>query len=146
MADERTGPRRPSPHLTWAELACRDGTPYPPAWRTTRLPPLAAAFEAIRTACGNRPIRVLSAYRTPEHNRRIGGARQSQHVEGRALDLRPPAGMTVAAFVETIRRCAQTTAPQIRGLGRYRTFVHIDTRPSLRLVVWDGHDARKDNT
>ena len=33
------------------------------------------------------PIYVSSGYRCPELNRAIGGARRSQHMEGRALDL-----------------------------------------------------------
>lgn len=33
------------------------------------------------------PIFVSSGYRSPDLNRAIGGARRSQHMEGRALDL-----------------------------------------------------------
>lgn len=133
---------RPSAHLTWAELACKDGTPYPEAWRATRGLTLAGVFETIREVCGNRPIRVLSAYRSPAHNRAIGGARHSQHVEGRALDLKPPSGMTVAAFHARIRAMAETDL-RIGGVGRYRTFVHVDIRPrGARLAVWSGSGVK----
>ena len=81
--------RGPSRHLSWRELECHDKarTPYPENFRQDRLPVLASVFEMIRSGIGDRPLRILSAYRTPEHNRYVGGAPMSQHVQGRALDL-----------------------------------------------------------
>ena len=136
----RTGP---SPHLSWNELACKDGTPYPTKWRATRARRLAAVFELIRGAVG-KPIIVRSAYRTKEYNldlRRRGykAARRSQHVEGRALDLAVPVGVTPDAFRATIRELADMHAA-IGGVGFYRTFVHVDVRPrpeTGRLAVWN---------
>lgn len=137
----------PSAHLSWDELACKDGTAYPAEWRLTRAVELAEVFEAIRAVCGHQSLTVLSAFRTPEHNRAIGGARHSQHVQGRALDLRPPTGWTVARFHARIREL-QPSLPLLRGIGRYVAagFVHVDTRPSDRLVAWNGGDAQKDAT
>ena len=125
-------------HLSWEELSCHDDdrTPYPREWRTTRLPTLRHAFETIRHACSDHPIRILSAYRTKTHNRKIGGARQSQHVEGRALDLRPPKGMPIRQFETIIEAVMAEDTTAIRGLGRYRQFIHIDVRPRTRLVRW----------
>lgn len=137
---------RPSPHLSLAEVACKDGTPYPPEWYSTRLVLLAAEFEAIRTACGNVPIVIGSAYRTPAWNAHVGGAVQSQHVEGRALDLYPPKGWTVAGLNWVVLSRANDRGV-IGGVGLYATFVHMDIRPSLhrperRLVLWTGTRAR----
>jgi uncharacterized protein YcbK (DUF882 family) len=125
-------------HLGLWELACHDHarTPYPRKWHRTRLRALRRAFEAIRHACGDRPIRVLSAYRTSTHNRQVGGARRSQHVAGRALDLRPPVGMTVPQFATIIDDLLDGKTTAIRGRGRYRWFVHIDVRPGTRLARW----------
>ncbi|HYE87723.1 MAG TPA: D-Ala-D-Ala carboxypeptidase family metallohydrolase [Vicinamibacterales bacterium] len=134
---------RPSPHLTFAELACKDGTPYPIEFILDgRLARLAVVFEAIRAAAGHKPIAVVSAYRSPEYNRRIGGARHSQHVQGRALDLQPPSGISVGRFHALITELARTHLKDLKGIGRYRTFVHIDTRPSMRLVAWTGTGAK----
>ena len=128
----------PSPHLSWTEMACKDGTSYPQAWRATRAVELAAAFEALRAAVGL-PLVVLSAYRSPAHNRRVGGARNSQHVQGRALDLRPPRGWTSTELAAVAR-----AIPEVRGLGLYDNFVHIDVRPVDRIVVWNGARAEAD--
>lgn len=133
---------RPSTHLTWEELACHDEarTPYPELWRTDRLPDLVEAFERLRTTWG-KPIRVLSAYRTPEYNRAVGGAELSQHVEGRALDVAPPEGVPLRAFWVRCQDLARLT--KIRGLGLYerpegKGWVHLDTRPSNVLRFWRG--------
>lgn len=127
-----------SMNLTWAELACKDAarTPYPQEWRSTRAVALAEMFEAVRAELGDKPIRIGSAYRTPEHNRVVRGARLSQHVQGRALDLYPPTGTTVGELHAAALRVARRTGSSLRGLGRYASFVHIDTRPSDALITW----------
>lgn len=137
--------RGPSAHLSWAELACRDAakTPYPQQWRPTRAVTLAAEFEVIRGIVGA-PIRIGSAYRTPAHNRAVGGARHSQHVEGRALDLYPPRGWTLERFLQVIREVAQQPTSALYGVGIYDSFIHIDVRPRPshgQLVAWQGRRA-----
>lgn len=135
----------PSPHLTWKELSCKDGTEYPERFiEDGRVFKVAQMFEAIRLLCGEKPITVLSAYRTPSWNRKIGGARNSQHLEGRALDLRPPKGMSVEMFFALIRSGAE--AMGIGGIGLYNTFVHVDTRPVSKLVVWSGNGVKDSGT
>jgi len=136
----------PSTHISWAELACHDEfkTPYPVAW-FDRAVALAAEFESLRTACAVRlglevaPITVISAYRTPAHNGDIGGAGRSQHVEGRALDVAPPHGMTVEDFGALCIELADSRGI-IRGVGIYTgdNHVHIDIRPEMVLATWRG--------
>lgn len=43
-------------------------------------------FEPIRAHVG-KPIRINSGFRSPAVNKRIGGAKNSQHVLGEAMDL-----------------------------------------------------------
>ena len=104
---------------------------------------LASEFETIRKKVGS-PVKVASAFRTPDWNRQVGGARNSQHLQGRALDLRPPKSWTVERFYGVVRARALDPASRIYGLGKYQTFVHIDVRPpgeKDRLVVWQGSRA-----
>lgn len=133
----------PSKHLSWKELRCKDGTEYPEKWRKDRAVKLAFVFETIRSVW-NRPIKIDSAYRTESWNRKIGGARFSQHTQGRALDLRPPDGVTLNEFYNTIKEFA--TELGIGGLGKYKTFVHVDIRPSDKLVVWSGTGVKDSNS
>ena len=132
--------RGPSEHLTWNELACKDGTPYPEKWKFSRAMRLAEAFEIVRSAFGDKPITILSAYRTPSHNKKVGGARNSQHVEGRALDLKPPNGYSVAQFYKVIKAIAPDCG--INGIGLYKTFVHIDIRPTEHVAYWKGSGVK----
>lgn len=134
MIDMNIGP---SEHLTWKELACHDGTWYPAEWKNNRAIQLAEVFELIRSKCGNQPITILSAYRTPAYNAKVtGSAKNSQHCQGRALDLRPPAHLSLNEFYTVIRLLARSSA--IRGIGKYKTFVHVDVRPGDHLALWYG--------
>ena len=128
----------PSKHLSWDELACSDGTPYPTRWRKNRAAVLARAFEAIRHECGDKPIKVTSGYRSPEANKQAGGAKSSQHLAGRALDLKPPKGLTNKEFFCIIKGLAKDTHPEIKGIGCYPAHVHVDVRNAPQLVVWEG--------
>ena len=124
----------PSPHLTWTDVACRDGTPYPQDWRSTRLVTLCEEFEAVRALCGS-PLLVHSGYRTPRYNARIGGAARSQHCEGRALDVVPVLCSLEQLYAAVLERAR---VGQIRGVGKYGGFIHMDVRPSTELVEWHG--------
>ena len=123
----------PSPHLEWHELRCADGTPYPPEF-IPRLVPLVVEFEFVRALLGGKPIRVNSAYRTEEWNRRVGGVKSSQHVQGRALDMkhRNPKKLLEACLFR-YRNYHQSA---IRGLGLYSWGVHMDTRLRDHLARW----------
>ena len=128
-----------SSHLSWAELACKDGTPYPAAWHD-RAVHLAEVFEDFRAALGGEPIMIASAYRTPEHNKRIGGVPHSQHVHGRALDCHPPAKMFLYDFIEGAKAFAKAD-DRIGGIGLYTWGVHWDLRPHTRLIAWNKQRA-----
>lgn len=129
--------RGPSKHLSWKELACKDGTPYPEEWRGGRAKVLATLFEEIRYECNDKPIKVTSAFRTRDWNELIGGARKSQHKLGRALDLIPPRGMSVGEFYRIIKRVHDKG-----GIGKYKGFVHVDIRDADRLVAWTGKGVK----
>lgn len=44
------------------------------------------SLQALRGLIG-KPMIVLSGYRSPEHNRRVGGAPGSKHMDGKAFDI-----------------------------------------------------------
>lgn len=58
---------------------------------------LVHGLERYRTALG-RPVAIVSGYRDPAYNKRVGGASNSQHLYGNAADV-PPA-LTVARVRE----------------------------------------------
>lgn len=125
-------------HISWKELACKDEgkTPYPSQFVCDgRLIELIVVFERIRQHFGSKSITINSAYRTVQYNKKVGGSPKSQHLLGRALDLQPPGNMPVRGFYNELQDNAAWLG--IKGLGRYKTFVHIDIRKSDKLITWN---------
>ena len=77
----RDGSTALSPHFHVREFRCKDGSD--PIFVDTALVEL---LERIREHFG-RVVVVTSAYRTPAHNAKAGGAKFSQHLYGRAADI-----------------------------------------------------------
>ena len=79
------------------------------------------ALQRLRDELG-RPIIVVSAYRSPEHNRKVGGARNSYHVRGMAADIQ-----VRGVSPEDVYTFCDEAFPK-GGVGKYSTFTHIDCR------------------
>jgi zinc D-Ala-D-Ala carboxypeptidase len=71
------------------------------------------------------PITLVSAYRSPEHNRKVGGAKNSYHMKGCAFDI---------SMVNQDPMVFEIAAKEVgfRGIGYYpkQGFLHIDLGPS----------------
>lgn len=80
-------------------------------------------LQALRVMIGA-PMIVNSAYRSPEHNRKVGGARNSQHLLGIAFDVSMQ-NHDPETFVAAAKACGFT------GIGWYPPgkgdFIHLDT-------------------
>jgi uncharacterized protein YcbK (DUF882 family) len=84
-------------------------------------------WEVYREAGSREPINIISAYRSPQtnamlRNRSKGVSEQSQHIRGKAMDIRLP-------DVDTARLRAIAMRMQYGGVGFYPSsdFVHVDT-------------------
>ena len=108
-----------------SEFRCRDGSGGP-AELMDNLRELVENLQIIRDHIG-KPIRVISGYRSHRYNRRIGGARKSQHMKAKAADLRVR-GMSPAELREVIINLIKEKKIKKGGIGLYKTFVHYDTR------------------
>lgn len=115
---------------------------YPEKWIQDRLLPLCQQLEIIRKELGENPITILSGYRSPEFNKAIGGAKASQHMEGRAADI-VVKNISPEDLHAQILKMATNKLIKIGGLGQYPRFVHVDIRPSAKLIRWSG--SRQDN-
>lgn len=72
------------------------------------------------------PITLTSIYRSEDYNRAVGGAMFSQHKLNSAIDFQVRGVSPQRAFN---RLSALRSAGAFKGgLGKYSTFVHVDTR------------------
>jgi hypothetical protein len=81
-------------------------------------------LQALRDRLG-KPLIVRSAYRSPEHNRAVGGANRSRHMQGAAFDI-AMANHDPMAFEAAAR------AVGFLGFGFYPRsgFMHVDLGPA----------------
>ena len=69
------------------------------------------------------PLTVTSGYRTKAHNKRVGGAKNSYHIKGLAMDIKPIGGSLRTLFIKA------TKMKDVGGLGWYEdSHIHIDLR------------------
>lgn len=130
-----------SAHFSSREFDCHDGTLYPAEWVQDRLVPLCAVLEAIRAAMG-KPVIVVSGYRSPAYNaararNSSGVAKDSQHLHGRAADIRVAGVPSAEVHAAVLALVKAGQLPKLGGLGIYRGWVHVDVREKV-----DGHLAR----
>jgi len=107
------------------EFECKDGSDTP-IWVQNNIRLLSVELQKLRNVLG-RPIRITSAYRSPEYNKKIGGVANSQHLYGKAADIQVKNVDPVQVY-EIIEDMAEKGELSIGGLGLYDSFVHIDIR------------------
>ena len=120
----KDGNRRIAPDFKVRELRCRDGTDTVMVDEV-----LTVVLQCIREHFG-KPVTITSGYRTAAHNAAVGGAKSSQHLLGRAADIR-----VQDVSVEDAAAYAESLMPDWGGVGRYPVkagratgWVHVDTR------------------
>ena len=120
----KNGDRRLAPDFKVRELRCRDGSDTVMVDET-----LTVVLQCIREHFG-KPVTITSGYRTAAHNAAVGGAKSSQHLLGRAADIR-----VQGVSVEAVAAYAESLMPDWGGVGRYPVkagratgWVHVDTR------------------
>ncbi len=85
-------------------------------------------LERVREQLG-RPLVINSAYRDPEYNARIGGARMSRHKVGDAFDI----SLKGQDRHKLHRLCKDAG---FTGFGLYKTFLHVDCGPRRQWGKW----------
>ena len=112
----KDGDQKLSANFRVREFACTDGSD--PVFIDSDL---VNVLQKIRSHFG-KSVTITSAYRTPTHNKSVGGTTYSQHLYGKAADIKI-SGVTpkkVADYAETLLDKG--------GIGIYNTFTHIDVR------------------
>ena len=116
-SNAKDGDKKVSANFKVREFACSDKSD--PVFIDTEL---VNVLQKIRTRFGV-PVTITSAYRTPTHNKSVGGTTYSQHLYGMAADIKVK-GVTP----EKVAACAEKLLSSKGGIGIYDTFTHIDVR------------------
>ncbi len=122
-----------------SEFRCRDGSDVPEELMEN-VQHLAENLQVLRDHLG-KPVRVISGYRSPTYNRKIGGARKSQHMVAKAADLKV-SGMHPNDVRQEILTLIKEGKMVTGGVGRYTTFTHYDTRGWN--ARWSGSGVKDD--
>ena len=85
---------------------------------------LAKYVQIIRNEAGV-PLVINSGYRSPQHNAKVGGVKNSYHVQGKAGDLKPK-GITSKQLYDVIIKLIKGGVIYNGGVGFYDSFVHYD--------------------
>lgn len=121
----KDGNKKLSTNFKVKEFACTDGSD--PIFIDSDLVNI---LQKIRNHFG-KSVTITSAYRTPGKNKACGGTTYSQHLYGKAADIKVNgvAPAKVAAYAEKL-------LPNSGGIGIYKTFTHIDCR--AKKSRWNG--------
>jgi len=115
-----------TPHFKRKEFDCKDGTIVPDEFMDN-LQTLCVNLEVLRDDL-QAPVSITgSGYRTESHNKKVGGAKNSQHLYAKAADINAE-GYTPKEVYETIERLIGLGRMKQGGLGLYKSFVHYDIR------------------
>lgn len=122
---KKDGDKKLTMNFRVKEFACKDGSD--PIFIDKNLVQL---LQKIRNHFG-KPITINSAYRTPTHNKKVGGETYSQHLYGKAADIK-----IVGVTPKEIAKYTETLIPNTGGIGIYSSFCHIDVRSTKSR--WNG--------
>ena len=87
-------------------------------------------FEEFESSLSS-PLHISSAYRCEDHNADVRGSPKSQHLFGRALDIRAKTGFDKLRLIKF-------ALANDYSFGIYKTFLHIDCRPASYQTTWRG--------
>jgi len=107
------------------EFQSKDGAGFPPSV-LINLSKLANNLQVLRNEL-KQSITITSGYRSPKHNKSVGGVANSQHVLGNACDLQAK-NTTPVQLATFIQKLILEGKMEQGAVGIYPTFVHYDIR------------------
>jgi uncharacterized protein YcbK (DUF882 family) len=106
------------------EFECKCGCKMPEFVKKNIIE-LAENLQAIRDVVGK--LNLTNAYRCKEHNADVGGATNSQHLKGKAADVKSKE-YDVLELSKIIEGLIKSEKIEQGGIGIYNTFTHYDIR------------------
>lgn len=134
---KKDGDRKLSEHFKVREFRCRDGSD-----EILIESELVTCLEKVHRHFGCSAINITSGYRTPSHDKRVGGSGKGSHTKGKAADFvaydkdgKKISSKEIALYLEDLG---------VKGIG-YRcgksdTATHTDI--NYRTVKWYGDESK----
>ena len=122
---KKDGNKKLSANFKVKEFACTDGSD--PIFIDSDLVNI---LQKIRNHFG-KSVTITSAYRTPTKNKAVGGQTYSQHLYGKAADIK-----VKGVSPKKVSAYAEKLMPNKGGIGTCSTFTHIDCRATK--ARWKG--------
>lgn len=113
-------------NFTIEEFDCNDGTEVP-CDLIPNVTKLAINLQSLRDHLGESVKITGSGYRTPEHNKAVGGAKDSQHLYASGADINVKS-KTPKQLAKVIEKLIKEGKMEEGGIGIYPGFVHYDRR------------------
>lgn len=129
---------RLSAHFVREEFDCHDGVGVPDNLLPNLHRLVLEVLQPLRDAW-RQPLQVVSGYRSPAWNERVGGAKNSTHLTAEGADIRPLDPRDVPMLLATVNDLRTAGLLQrLGGLGIYRGWLHLDARQVGHLRRWVG--------
>jgi len=111
-------------NFSLSEFECKCGCKMP-EFVKENIKELAENLQALRDVVGR--IDLTNAYRCKEHNADVGGATNSQHIKGKAADIKSNtlSPSEIASITDDLMKSEKF---KLGGIGIYNTFTHVDIR------------------
>tara|TARA_R110000772_G_scaffold261588_1_gene380158 strand:+ start:25 stop:417 length:393 start_codon:yes stop_codon:yes gene_type:complete len=108
------------------EFECKCGCVMP-GFVKKNVQELAENLQILRNTVGR--LDLTNSYRCKEHNAYVGGSVNSQHLKGKAADIKSKTlnPKEIAAIVDDLMKNEKF---KLGGVGIYNTFTHVDIRGS----------------
>jgi uncharacterized protein YcbK (DUF882 family) len=118
-----------SKNFNLIEFACKDGTQVPDRL-IANVQKLATNLQVLRDHIGE-AVFLNSGYRSPKYNARIGGAKNSMHMQAKAADITTKS-YSPKQLKSIIEKLIKEGKMENGGIGLYPSFVHYDVGPARR--------------
>jgi uncharacterized protein YcbK (DUF882 family) len=106
------------------EFECKCGCKMPD-FAKKNIAELAENLQVLRDVVGR--LDLTNAYRCKEHNADVGGATNSQHLKGKASDVKSKT-VKPKEMAQIINDLMKNESFKLGGIGKYNTFTHVDIR------------------
>ncbi len=106
------------------EFECKCGCEMP-EFAKKNIIELAENLQVLRDEVGR--LDLTNAYRCKNHNADVGGSVNSQHLKGKAADIKSKTlnPKEIATIVDDLMKSEKF---KLGGIGIYNTFTHVDIR------------------